>query len=268
MHHVRKGHGSPLLLIHGLGGSWRSWDTIIDELATHREVIAVDLPGSGATPSLPGPPSIAALADALVDFLAEHDLRGIDVAGSSMGARLALELARRGEVGAAVALDPGGFWAPRERRIFGASIALSIRLLRLLSPLLPAITASAVGRTILLAQFSARPWRLPGSVALQELRSFEQSPAVDATLRELVDGPTQEGLPAGAARGPIVIGWGQRDLVCFPRQAARAQRQFPDARLVWFDGCGHFPHWDRPEKTIRVVLEATGQRLEAAAAVS
>lgn len=26
MHHVRRGGGKPLLLLHGLGGSWREWD--------------------------------------------------------------------------------------------------------------------------------------------------------------------------------------------------------------------------------------------------
>lgn len=81
--------------------------------------------------------SIRTLADALVAFLHEHDLVGVDVVGSSMGARLALELARRGEVGATVALDPGGFWRPWVRRVFGTSVALSVRLLRLLCPSFP-----------------------------------------------------------------------------------------------------------------------------------
>lgn len=40
MHHIRHGAGKPLLLIHGLGGSWQSWNTIVDRLAVEREVIA------------------------------------------------------------------------------------------------------------------------------------------------------------------------------------------------------------------------------------
>ncbi len=46
LNHVRRGSGSPLLLVHGLGAGWRSWTPLIEELAEHREVIAVDLPGS------------------------------------------------------------------------------------------------------------------------------------------------------------------------------------------------------------------------------
>jgi hypothetical protein len=49
-----------------------------------------------------------------------------------------------------------------------------------------------------------------------------------------------------------------QDRLCLPRQAARAQEAFPTAKLHWFDKCGHFPMWDQPEETIRLILESTG----------
>jgi len=257
---ARDGTGRPLLLVHGLGGSRHSFDPITSALAAEREVIAPDLPGFGATPPLRGEVSIATLADALEHFLVAHDLEGVDCAGSSMGARLVLELARRGKVGAVVALDPGGFWNDRERLVFGASVAASVALVRALQPVMPALTGSPVGRTVLFAQFSARPWRLPGEVLLREMRTFAASPSFGAALDALVHGPPQSGMPAGTARRPIVIGWGRRDLVCLPRQAERAIRRFPDARLHWFERCGHFPQWDRPDETIRLILETTRPR--------
>ena len=61
--------GPPLLLIHGLGGSVRSWDSILPMLASEREVILVDLPGHGGSPALPGRQTIAAYADALEHFI-------------------------------------------------------------------------------------------------------------------------------------------------------------------------------------------------------
>ena len=258
MHHVREGAGRRLLLIHGLGGSHESWETITPQLAAEREVIAVDLPGFGATPPL-GRPSIAALADELETFLDDHGLDGVDVVGSSMGARLALELARRGRVGATVALDPGGFWTPREQRIFALSIKVSIRLVRALRPLLPLLTGNPVTRTLLLSQFSAAPWRLDGDVALGELRRYLASPSFDGALDELAHGPLQPGMAAGTARGPIMIGWGRRDLVTLPRQAPRAARLFPDAELVWFERSGHFPHWDAPAETAATILGVTAR---------
>ena len=257
MHVTRLGSGPPLLLIHGLGGTWRSWETILPALSAEREVIAVDLPGFGATPPLSGEVSIRTLANALVAFLEENDLVGVDVAGASMGARLALELSRRGVVGATVALDPGGFWTRREVRLFGGSVALSIRLIRTLQPLLPFLTGNPVTRTLLFAQFSARPWRIPADVALHELRSYAASASFDAALHSLVHGPPQEGAPAGSTEGPVVIGWGRRDWVCFPTQAKRAQSRFPDAHLQWFEHSGHFPYWDMPAEASRLILETT-----------
>jgi pimeloyl-ACP methyl ester carboxylesterase len=257
---ARHGAGRPLLLVHGLGGSRTSFDPITAALAAEREVIAPDLPGFGETPPLGGEVSIGTLADALERFLARHDLEGVDCAGTSMGARLVLELARRGRVGAVVALDPGGFWNARERAVFGASVAASVALVRALQPVMPALTGSPVGRTVLFAQFSARPWRLPGDVLLREMRTFAAAPSMDDALHALVHGPGQAGMPAGAARGPMVIGWGRRDLVCLPRQAERAARRFPDARLHWFERCGHFPQWDAPEEATRLILETTRSR--------
>lgn len=63
---VKRGQGKPLLLLHGIGGSWRSWNPIIDGLAAQREVIAIDLPGHGQTPALTGENSLYTLADAVV----------------------------------------------------------------------------------------------------------------------------------------------------------------------------------------------------------
>lgn len=254
MNHIRRGAGTPLLLIHGLGGSWRSWTPILDALAAEREVIALDLPGFGDTPPLPGEVSIATLADAVTAFLSAHDLTGVDVVGSSMGARLVLELARRGVVGATVSLDPGGFWRGWERSFFALSINLSIRLIRLLQPVMPLLTGSPAGRTLLFAQFSAHPWRLSPTVTLDEMHSYAASPSFDALLHQLVWGAEQQ----GATRGAIVIGWGRQDRVCFPLQARRATRLFPAARMHWFKDSGHFPHWDVPEDTVRLILASTG----------
>ena len=95
MNTIRRGTGKPLLLIHGLGGSWRSWNTILDELSGERDVIAVDRPGFGATPPLAGEVSIRTLADALTDFLAANDLIGIDAIGISRNATARLILDER-----------------------------------------------------------------------------------------------------------------------------------------------------------------------------
>ena len=91
LNYIRRGAGKPLLLLHGLGSSLKAWDLVIDELATQRDVIAVDLPGFGQSPALLGEVSISTLADVVTDFLSQHQLLGIDAVGNSMGGRLVLD---------------------------------------------------------------------------------------------------------------------------------------------------------------------------------
>ncbi|CAN5572365.1 hypothetical protein BH23ACT6_BH23ACT6_10080 [soil metagenome] len=197
LHFERRGSGSPLLLVHGLGASWRSWAPILGDLARERDVIVVDLPGFGDSPPLSGEVSIATLTDAVADFITEQGLDGVDTVGSSMGARMVLELARRGVGGDTVALDPGGFWSPGELRFFAASLRASLPLVLHLQPAMPLLMGNPVGRTALLSQFSAAPWRLPKHVALQGMRSFARATSLYDALNALVDGPLQAGAPAG-----------------------------------------------------------------------
>lgn len=255
MRHERRGTGKPLVLIHGLGGSRRSWDPVLGGLARSREVIVVDLPGHGASPPIPGSDSFSGLVEATTAFLSEQGLQDADLVGSSMGARIVLELALRGHAGAVVSLDPGGFWEGWERSFFAVTIGLSGRLVRALQPAMPAIAGSRVGRTLLLAQLSARPWALNPALVLSEMRSIAATSTFDALVCDLAQGPGQQG--AASTPGRIVIGWGRHDRLCLRRQAARAAARFPTAELVWFDRCGHFPAWDRPKATVELILRAT-----------
>ena len=260
LHYIRRGTGRPLLLVHGLGGSWRSWNAILDLLAAKRDVIAVDLPGHGQTPKLSGIHSIGTLADAVTDFLAQHDLLGIDAVGSSMGARLVLELARRGGVlGAVVSLDPGGFWQGWQIPFFYHSVSLSGKLVTALQPIMPALAGSAVGRTVLLPQFSARPWAVDAQLARDEMHSFAHSPAFDELLDQLAHGEVQPSAPKGSIAEPLVIGWGRQDRVCLPSQSTLALEKFPDAHLYWFEHCGHFPQWDQPAEAAHLILAVTSR---------
>lgn len=258
MHRIERGTGRSLLLIHGLGGSWQSWSPILDALSARRRVIAIDLPGHGATPQLPGSDSFAGLVDHVERYLAGGGFEGIDVVGSSMGARLVLELARRGKVGAVVALDPGGFWRGWERGFFKTTIGVSGKLVRALRPALPALSRNAAARTMLLAQLSARPWALDPTLVETELTGLAGTGTFDALVRDLAEGPEQRG-PAADPTQKIVIGWGRQDRLCLPRQAARAQSAFPTAQLHWFNGCGHFPMWDAAEETSALILTATAR---------
>lgn len=256
MNYVRIGRGKPLLLVHGLGSSRRAWGAIIPRLEGARELIVVDLPGHGKTPAEADSDTFAGLVRSFDAWLSSEGLAGTDMAGSSMGGRLVLEMARRGRSGATVALNPGGFWAGWERSYVSTTLHASVLALRGLRKVLPALSHNAAARTALLAQLSARPWALDGDLVADELASFADTRTFDALLKDLAYGPLQEG-PAAAAAGPVTIGWGRHDRLCFPVQARRAVEAFPEARLLWFEHSGHFPMWDEPDETSAAILEAT-----------
>lgn len=256
MNCIERGTGRKLLLIHGLGGSWQSWSTILDRLAAHRTVLAIDLPGHGASAAEANSGTFLGLVGSVERYIKDNDLSGIDIVGSSMGARIALELARHGNVGNVIALDPGGFWRGWERTFFKLTIGMSGRLLRAVRGILPMLSRNVVTRTALLAQLSVRPWALNAQDVATELTGISTTPTFDALVDDLSGGPEQRG-PAAASTGRIVIGWGRQDRLCLPRQAARAQAAFPSAKLHWFASSGHFPAWDVPEETVEVILAAT-----------
>lgn len=252
----RKGAGPKLVLVHGLGGSWQSWALVLDALAAKREVIAIDLPGHGASPVAANSGTFDGLAASLESYLADNGLLGVDIAGASLGARLALEMARRGAAGDVVAIDPGGFWRGWERAYFRWTLAPSLRLVQALRAQLPFLSAHAATRTALLAQLSARPWALPPELVARELAAFASTPTVAALIRDLAKGPVQRG-PAAASSGRVTIAWGSKDRLCLPRQATRAMAAFPGARLHWFEGSGHYPIWDCPPQAAALILSAT-----------
>ncbi|MCD0171709.1 alpha/beta fold hydrolase, partial [Deinococcus sp. 23YEL01] len=210
---------------------------------------------------------IDTLADAVTDFLRVTGLTGTDVVGHSMGGRLAMELRRRGVVGAVVALGPGGFQAGWEKPFFYGTAEVSVALIRLFRPLMPWLTRSRVGRTLLFAQYSTRPWEVPADVAMAEMQSYAASPSVRELMKRLIlrggdvrggDVNARAGSVSDAPR-PLVIAWGHYDRVCLPRQAWRALELFPQARLHWFGQSGHCPQWDSPAETVRLILGATGE---------
>ncbi|GFJ91813.1 alpha/beta fold hydrolase [Phytohabitans rumicis] len=104
----RRGAGEPLVLLHGIGHHWRAWTPVLDRLAAQHDVIAIDLPGFGASP-LPAdgaPTSMARAVDGVAAFVADLGVGRPHVAGNSLGGAIALELAAAGLVSSATALSP------------------------------------------------------------------------------------------------------------------------------------------------------------------
>jgi pimeloyl-ACP methyl ester carboxylesterase len=222
-------------------------------LAAEYDVIALDLPGFGESPPLPG----AAVtpedyADAVIALLDELGLASPHVAGNSLGGGIALVLGARGRARSVTALSPIGFWTPQEAEFCRRSILFAAAAAKALEPVAPAILSRPLGRTLTSAQLVGRPWRLRPEESIGAMRNLGRCSGLRAALdgyrtwRFVADGP----LPC-----PVTIAWAQHDRLLLPRQADRARRAVPGARHTTLSGCGHVPTWDDPELVAGVIVE-------------
>ena len=263
--HRHAGSGEPLLLIHGIGSTWRAWKPILERLVKRHEVLAVDLPGFGYSAALPSTPplTIAALADALERAL---DAVGWDrphVAGNSLGGWLALELARRGRATSTVAISPAGMWTDRERSYTRGHLQVLHAVATAIAAYADTITRSALGRTLVFSSVTSRPWQLDAADAAEALRLFAGAPGWRATLDAMSAETPRE---LGAIECPVRIVWGTRDTLLLPRQADRFAREIPNAELVRLPGVGHVPMADDPDAVAESILEFTARHARQAAA--
>ena len=254
--YARVGHGEPLVLLHGIGHHRQVWDPVVDVLATEREVIAVDLPGFGASPALPDGlaydlPSTNAVLAALFRAL---ELDRPHVAGNSLGGLLALELGREKLVRSVTALSPAGFWSQGERRYaFSVLRAMRGTARRLPLPLVERLSRTAAGRTALTSTIYARPGRRSPEAVVAETLALAEATGFEATLRAGLTVQFTDDLP----HVPVTVGWGSRDMLLVRRQGIRAKRIIPRARLVRLPGCGHCPMNDDPALVARVILDGS-----------
>src|SRR5215207_10221460 len=206
LNHVRRGSGEPLLLVHALGGTLAQWAPVLDLLAAHRDVLAVDMPGFGGSPALPAgtPPSAAELARAIIAFC---DELGFDpapgVAGISLGGWVAIECARQGRASAVVGLCTAGLWSkppgprgPRTRRTLG-----------LLRRLLPALRLAAVRRRALSGAMH-HPERLTGAEAVALARAYITAESYTDASALMRGGAVGDVSSLGV---PLTLAWGEHD---------------------------------------------------------
>ncbi|MFI9770953.1 alpha/beta fold hydrolase [Streptomyces sp. NPDC052415] len=254
--YTRVGRGEPLLLLHGIGHHRQAWDPVLDILATERDVIAVDLPGFGASPALPEglPHDLPTMTAALGALCEALEIERPHVAGNSLGGLLALELGREKLVRSVTALSPAGFWTQAERR-YAFTLLLSMRRIArgMPLPLVRQLSRTAAGRTALTSTIYARPHRRSPEAVVAETLALAHATAFTETLRAGTAVRFTDDIPGV----PVTVAWGSKDRVLIRRQGVRAKRIIPRARLIRLPGCGHVPMNDDPALVARVVLDGS-----------
>lgn len=253
------GDGSPLILLHGLTGTWHIWKPVIPALERHHRVVAVTLPGHCGGPALaPGvEPTVANMADALIANFKARDIESAHVAGNSLGGWLALELARRGFARSVVALSPAGGWQTADDY---RDVATPFRVFYFLMPLVLLLTVALMWiggfRRALARQTMEHAERIPTGAFIASLLAFIRTRILLPLLHAMGrDGPFAAMRVPGV---PIRIAWSGSDRVIpFARYGAPMLERVPQAERVMLAGVGHVPMYDDPQSVSSCILEVT-----------
>jgi pimeloyl-ACP methyl ester carboxylesterase len=260
---VRAGSGPALLLLHGIGNNCQTWAGVIGRLAETHTVIAPDLLGHGESDKPRGDYSIAAYANAMRDLLTVLDIERATVVGHSLGGGIALQFAYQfpERCERLVLVGSGGLGPElsaglRAAALPGAELVLTA-LTGVSGPL--RVGMQAIERVGRLAG-----WKRVGDLAeagdaLLALKDVEARRAFLRTLRGVVDARGQAVTALDrlylADAVPLLVIWGSRDPIVPAQHAETVRAMVPSARVHVFDGAGHWPHLDEPDRFCDLLLD-------------
>lgn len=255
------GSGPVIVFVHGMAGSSATWRHVLPALAEHFTVVAPDLPGHGESAKPRGDYSLGAFASGLRDLLAALGHERATLVGQSLGGGVVMQFAYQypERCERLVLVSSGGL---------GQEVNLLLRALTLPGAeyVLPVACTKRVhdaGTTVVgwLRNVGLRPsphlaevWESYGSLADAQTRT-----AFLHTLRSVVDQTGQRVSAADrfylAAHVPTLIVWGSADRIIPVDQAYTAHNAIAGSQLEIFDGVGHYPHCEKPERFIEVLSD-------------
>ena len=247
--YVELGSGPPVVLVHGLSGSWQNWLETIPYLARAHRVIAVDLPGFGRSELPVEDVSIPGYGRFLDGFMSEAGIDRAAVVGSSMGGLIAAQAAAAypARVERLVLVSAPGLGRPQRLpegvdagRPFIARIAPYVRF------------AGHIGalRRLALARLVTHPELIGKQIVMQSATGMGK-PGVQAALRSILTYDFRPYVRDVAA--PTLLIWGASDRVVPAYVADRYERALPHARKVILPDTGHAPMLERPALFNRLV---------------
>ncbi|MCB0857001.1 MAG: alpha/beta fold hydrolase [Solirubrobacterales bacterium] len=249
--YVDQGEGPPILLVHGLGGSWRNWLENIPALSDDHRVVALDLPGFGLSPMPEGEISMPAFGDFLLSFV---DAVGLGpetfLVGHSMGGFISTEaVTSRPERFARMSLVSAA--GISFARISGTRKSVTAVIVKAMIPIAASRAERNLSRkrlrTASFAGVIAHPSMI-GHEILWELGTYAalRSPALFPAAYALGGYDNREAL--SDIEIPTQIVWGQQDRLVPVGAAYSYARRIRDSELSLVDDCGHMVQMERPAR--------------------
>ena len=255
------GSGPAILLIHGIGDNSTTWSTVQTQLAQRFTVIAPDLLGHGRSDKPRADYSVAAYANGMRDLLSVLGIDSVTVVGHSLGGGVAMQFAYQFPqlVDRLILIGAGGVTKDVNIALRVASLPMGTEALALLRlPLvLPALQLiGRLGGTFLGSTGVGRD--IPDMLRiLAGLPEPTASSAFARTLRAVVDWRGQVVTMLDRCyltqSVPVQLIWGSLDSVIPVSHAEMAHAAMPGSQLEIFEGSGHFPFHDDPDRFVEVV---------------
>ncbi len=250
-----EGEGPPVVLVHGLAGNWQNWLENIPRLAAERRVLALDLPGFGASEKPADGVSLPGYGRA-VDGLCERlELGEVALVGNSMGGFVTAETAIQfpGRVERLVLVSAAGITSSNLRRepvmawgraaMMAGSRGAAEKRMAVQRPRLRQLVFSTI----------IRHPSLIGAEMLWEMSQGAGRSVFRAALEAILDYDFRDRLRD--IRCPTLVVWGEEDMLVPVNDAGEYERQIPEARKVVLADTGHVPMIERPRTFNDCLLE-------------
>lgn len=251
--YVDYGEGPPLLLIHGMGGSWESWLANIPALGEHYRVIAVDLPGFGGSQPLQPDSEFLGYVDVLEALLDELMIPSAVVFGHSLGGLVSLALAACSpqRVRGVVLVSGGGAALSRVRLAMIQAVFLVFRFFLSLPGARGLLRRPRIARALVSPAVHA-----PRTVQ-SDLLGAMLPEAVTAGFLDAIrlGGNGLRSLDPDAVTAPVLLVWGREDRILPLATGQQLTSRLRLARLTVLDNVGHCAMFEAPEQFHRAAEE-------------
>lgn len=252
LHFTKRGHGEPLVLLHGLFGSAENLGALTRLLCPHFTTYAIDLPNHGRSPHS-DVTSLEKMMQAVMFWMEAHNLHSVHVLGHSLGGKVAMELALRHpqRVSSLVVLDISPVhYDAHHNQVFNGLLAVDLDAVQTRSAaeeVLARYVTSAPVRSFLLKNLiKTSSGKFAWRMNLNGLyRAYPQLIGANAE-RCVYSAPT------------LFLKGGASDYI-HERQRHEIVSRFPNASLKIVANTGHWLHAEKPELVCKLVEKFLNQ---------